>query len=69
MDNDSGNGLTLMQVLSHCNELDIFESDLVADIVDYKWNTYAFYIHSMAAVVHLSYVLVLIYYCNQYYLN
>jgi hypothetical protein len=58
-----------MHVLSQSDELEIFETDLVADIVDYKWNTYAYKIHSMAAIVHLSYVLVLIYYCNKYYLN
>lgn len=62
-------GLSLMQVLSQTNELDIFSTDLVADIIDYKWKSYAYKIHSMAFIVHLSYVIVLIYYCNKYYLN
>ena len=66
---ESETGLSLMQVLSHTNELDIFDTDLVADIIDYKWKSYAYKIHSMAFAIHLSYVFVLIYYCNQYYLN
>ena len=61
--------LSLMHVLANSDELEIFNLDLVKDVIDYKWKTYAFKIHSMAAIVHASYVLVLILYIKHYYLD
>jgi maltodextrin utilization protein YvdJ len=62
-------GLSLMHVLANSNELEIFETDLVKDVIDYKWYTYAIYIHTLAAIVHASYVFVLIFYIKHYYLD
>ena len=56
------NGLSLMQVLANSEEVEIFNTDLVKDVIDYKWYTYAIKIHALAAIVHASYVLVLIFY-------
>jgi hypothetical protein len=61
--------LSLMHVLASSDELEIFNLDLVKDVIDYKWYTYAFKIHALAAIVHASYVFVLILYIKHYYLD
>ena len=61
---ENDEGLSLFECLAGCNELAIFETDLIRDLIDYKWRTFAFYQHLAALIVHGSYVLVLIYYIN-----
>lgn len=58
-----------MGVLSRCDELSIFKTDLVKDLVDYKWATYAYRSHILSAIFHVMYVIVLIYYINHTYLQ
>jgi hypothetical protein len=64
-----GRKLTLMGVLSRCDELSIFKTDLVKDLIDYKWATYAYRSHILSAIFHVMYVIVLIYYINHTYLQ
>jgi hypothetical protein len=61
---ENQDGESLFKVLSGCNELEIFETDLIIDLIDYKWRTFAFRSHLYALLVHLSYMLVLIYYID-----
>jgi hypothetical protein len=58
-----------MGVLSRCDEISIFKTDLVKDLVDYKWDTYAYRSHILSAMFHVIYVIVLIYYINHTYLE
>lgn len=55
--------------MAGCNELAIFETDLVRDLIDYKWRTFAYQQHLYGLIVHVSYVIVLIYYINHTYLE
>jgi len=57
-----------MGVLAECEELDIFETDVIKGLVEYKWKTYAYWTHILSAVFHVAYVVVLIYYINHTYL-
>ena len=61
---ENDDGISLFECLAGCNELEIFETDLIRDLIDYKWRTFAFKQHLIALIVHASYVLVLIYYIN-----
>lgn len=45
-----------MQALSESEELSIFETDLVMDLIDYKWETYARRQHLFGFLIHLCYV-------------
>ena len=65
---DFEKGDSLMDALEDSEELDIFVTDIVRDIIDYKWSSYAFKIHMLAAIVHACYLFVLMYYINQTYL-
>lgn len=48
-----------MQAISESEELSIFTTDLIKDLVDYKWDNYARFQHFIGASIHLCYVYVL----------
>jgi hypothetical protein len=53
-----------MEAIAGSEELSIFKTDLVMDLVDFKWQRFAFKQHVFGALVHVIYVVVLIYYIN-----
>lgn len=57
-----------MKVLSECDQLDIFDTDVIQSLIEYKWKTYAYRKHILSAFFHVLYVVVLIYYINYTYL-
>lgn len=46
----------LMQAISESEELEIFETDLVINLIDYKWGQYAKRQHILGFLIHLVYV-------------
>lgn len=59
----------LMDAVSNSDELKIFETDLIKDMVDYKWDTFARKQHLIGGAIHVIYVLVLIFYINKTFLS
>ena len=59
--------LLMMEVLSETEELDIFRTKVVYDLVEFKWNAYAKYIHYLGASLHLAYNIVFFIYVNTVY--
>jgi hypothetical protein len=59
--------LLMMEVLSETEELDIFRTKVVYDLVEFKWNAYAKYIHYLGASLHLAYNIVFFIYVNTIY--
>ena len=57
----------LMEVLSETEELDMFKCKVVYDLVEFKWNAYAKYIHYLGAFLHLCYNVVFFIYVNSVY--
>lgn len=55
-------GSGLMTAIAESNELEIFKTDLVRDMIEYKWGAYASGRHKFGACIHLCYVFTLIYY-------
>lgn len=51
-----------MQAISKSEELEIFESDIVKEIIEFKWNAFAYEQHKRNLLMHLLYVLSLLYY-------
>lgn len=51
-----------MDAIANSNELSIFTTDLVKDLVDYKWEKYALAKHSTGAIIHCIYSILLWYY-------
>lgn len=59
----------LMRAIADSNELSIFETDLVRDMIDYKWYAYAANMHRFGAVIHIIYVCSLMYYISDVFLR
>ena len=38
------------------DDVEIFGAEAMRDLIDFKWDTYAFYIHYMGAMMHLVYI-------------
>jgi hypothetical protein len=64
-------GVTLLSALANSTDaqLDIFNTDVVRDIIQYKWNCYAARSHWLSGVLYLGYTLVLAMYINDIYLK
>jgi hypothetical protein len=50
---------TIMDAISKSNELAIYKTDLVKDIIDYKWDNFAFSAHRIGAFMHMTYIICL----------
>ena len=57
-----------MQTLCMSDELEIFPTETVTQMLDYKWNSYGFNHHVFGFFVHLVYVVYLMFYVYFYYL-
>ena len=48
--------MSLCNELSSPEELDIFTAKSLLDLIDYKWNTYAYKIHYFGVFTHMFYL-------------
>lgn len=58
----------LMGAISESDELEIYKTDLIQDMVEYKWDKFAGAQHRFGAGIHLCYQFVLIFYVNDTFL-
>jgi hypothetical protein len=65
--NNSDDG-DLMDAISKSYELPIYETESIMEMIDYKWDTYAFNQHKYGGFIHAIYVFVLIGYINHTFL-
>ena len=59
----------IMNAIASSKEISIFQTDLIKDMIDYKWKAFAQSTHFFGATVHITYVIVLMYYIVQIFLN
>jgi hypothetical protein len=52
----------IMDAIANSEELSIFKSDLIKDMIDYKWQAFAFRQHMIGAIFHIVYVCMLMIY-------
>ena len=57
-----------MGAISESDELSIYNTDLIMDMADYKWEKFACNQHRFGAGIHLCYQFVLIFYVNETFL-
>jgi hypothetical protein len=64
-------GGTLFDALANttANQLSIFKTDVVRDVIEYKWQTFARRSHFFGAFVHISYTVALASYINDIFLR
>jgi hypothetical protein len=58
----------LMHAIANSDELSIFKTELVKDVLDYKWNTFAGRTHIIGLMFHITYVVSLLWYINEIFL-
>lgn len=69
MKNNPKEDLDLMTAIAGTNELGLFDTDIVRDVIDYKWNAYAYGMHSTNGLIHFLYVASLMFFINYTYLE
>ena len=60
---------SLMDAVSNSDELGIFITDSVRDMIDYKWKTFAKRQHLFGGFMHLTYIIVLSFYISHTFLD
>ena len=61
--------INLMGLFNESDELSIYETDLIKELITYKWNTYAFGHHIKGCMFHLYHMLTLIIYIDVAYIK
>jgi len=56
-----------MEICGDTEELEIFDTDLISDLLEFKWNTYAGNIHMIGLTSHILYIIVFSMYVNECY--
>lgn len=56
---------SLMELLATTDDLDIFDTKVVRDLIQYHWDNYALHVHSFGALMHLAYALTFFIYVHQ----
>lgn len=59
----------LMYLISQCEEVPLFKTKPVMDLIDYQWNETGFNFHSVGLINFLAYLLILIIYIYQIYIH
>ena len=58
---------SLMELLANTDDLDIFDTKVVRDLLQYHWDNYALHVHSFGAAMHFLYVLTFFFYVSLVY--
>jgi hypothetical protein len=58
----------IMNAIASSEELEIFKTELIKDMIDYKWQAFAQNTHRIGALMHCSYIIILMYYIVQIFL-
>lgn len=61
--------VSLMQLCAETEELDIFESSAIKDIIDFKWNGFGRRHHQFGMYMHLLYTTMLSIYVSEAYIH
>lgn len=56
-----------MQYLSETEELELFETRPIMELIEYKWDRFAYKFHSFGCIMHIIYMLTLTIYIEQIY--
>ena len=51
------------------DELDVFNTDAMTDIIDFKWDAYGMRTHLVGAIMHMAQLGILVFYIDFIYIN
>ena len=58
-----------MDVLSNTEELEVFATKVVVDVIDFSWDSFGKHLHYLGACLHLTYVILFWNYVNEVFLH
>jgi len=61
--------INLLDVCANSEELNIFETESLKDLIEFKWNQYGYSFHLGGFLIHAVYVIMLFVYTNYVYIN
>lgn len=61
--------VSLMTVTYESDELEIFESENLVNLIRYKWDTFAQRLHMRGAIMHFIYLVVMMIYIKNIYID
>lgn len=62
-------GDTIIEAISNSEELEIFQVHAIMDLIDYKFDSFAYKIHRVGFTIHMIYIFFMMLYINEYYLG
>lgn len=65
----SNNDINLLDECANSEELAIFETDTLKDLIEFKWNQYGYRFHLGGFLIHAVYVIMLFVYTDMVYIN
>jgi hypothetical protein len=68
MDKDNFDG-NLMDLFGETNQIEVFQTKVVQDLIQFKWFSYGKMVHQIAALVHMTYVMTFLFYLDKMYLK
>ena len=57
---------SLMEACGETEELEMFECKVLRDYIEFKWQQYAGKFHYLGAIIHLSYLMMFIFYVSSF---
>lgn len=60
---------SLMNMCADSDELEVFCSNAICDVINFKWAEFALSIHKVGCFFHFFYMTILIIYINAIYIN
>ena len=61
--------IAFMALCTDSTELDIFETLTLSELIQFKWETFARRHHLFGCIMHMTYMLTLVFYINVVYIN
>jgi hypothetical protein len=61
--------INLLAICTDSNELAMFESETLKDLIEFKWNAFAWNWHLFGCVIHLAYIVILFLYTDLIYIQ
>lgn len=61
--------MSLINAIAGSDEMELFKTELIKDLIDFKWEKFARRQHLIGFSFHICYVTVLMYYIAQVYLK
>jgi hypothetical protein len=67
--NHKNKHISFFETCTNSNELNMFKSQALQDVIDFKWNEFGFNFHLVGSMIHMVQMSILIFYINYVYIT